>query len=916
MRDKYIDFLAEELQNQKLVIFVGAGVSINSDLPSWHSLVKSYAEYMGIEKDNYNSEEMLEIPEKFYNHFGKIKYYDILEKKFKNNHEPNFIHKALNKLNLEYIITTNYDNLIEIELNESNEYDVVTKDEELAYSKSKKMIIKMHGDIENRNVVLKRSDYDKYEQNFPLITTFVKSLFTTNTVLFIGYSLNDVNVKNIMKWISDILNEDFRRVYLVDFESSDGNESNNNLINKILLQCSDENKGKKLADFLTELYSRKKKNEMKENFKIYENLNYITEDNLKKIIKDLSVCEYSCSSEGIITTKKIKLKKMDDPNKYRDIFFKARINNIVINKTEKIELNELFSNKHENNNINNIINSIMTFDKNKFVNSIQGIENSYLKAYGFTFFHEFQKAKDVIGEYKIQKLSKEKIIWNNFILLNIENEEQRINFKNKDKIDLNKIYRKFFKTETELYQEIFENLTLSKIENKIENYLYKIRKNKNCCNLGTTTIENSEYSIKEAFNHCILNGISLNNFEMYKIIKKYLEILFIAYTNEVQDINRNNFFGESSKFEKVDKIDYLDIFLMMQLNLKDLKLLFKDYFIDELKCDESCVENIIQSLKNVLNFPKELTTKVNEILTKILLLLSKTHLTEEQSNKCITIILNNTNFFKLLISNDISSHETSSNFINFLYTIIKNLKCNILKELILKIVDEKDLIEPSPNLINFLTYYFKEKTEEKIIESEDILCFLKSCKTHSQVRLYFTRILEKSLIKKIINEEKIKLNQKFEMRTYMLIIDLELIAPNFSQEKLIIEKLESLELKNDLVSEADFIINNIFYLLLNNLVTSEFIEYMKNYRDESVIKYIEKKGFQNILNYSLDKENFDYSLFKLCDFEIFTKNGLKELIKNSNNNKDLLCLLHNYIKSKNKNDLILETYLEYISEED
>lgn len=121
MNDKYIDFLAEELQNQKLVIFVGAGVSMNSGLPSWGSLVKIYAEYMGIEKENYNPEEMLEIPEKFYNHFGKIKYYDILEKNFKSNHEPNFIHKDLNRLNLDYIITTNYDNLIEAELNESNE---------------------------------------------------------------------------------------------------------------------------------------------------------------------------------------------------------------------------------------------------------------------------------------------------------------------------------------------------------------------------------------------------------------------------------------------------------------------------------------------------------------------------------------------------------------------------------------------------------------------------------------------------------------------------------------------------------------------------------------------------------------------------------------------------------------------------
>lgn len=909
MNDKYIDFLAEELQNQKLVIFVGAGVSMNSGLPSWGSLVKIYAEYMGIEKENYNPEEMLEIPEKFYNHFGKIKYYDILEKNFKSNHEPNFIHKDLNRLNLDYIITTNYDNLIEAELNESNEYDVITKDEELAYSKSKKMIIKMHGDIENRNIVLKKSDYDKYEQNFPLITTFVKSLFTTNTVLFIGYSLNDINIKNIMKWISDILNEDFRKVYLVNLENLDEDNSDNKLINKISLQCSNENKGQTLSNFLIDLDSRRKNNEMKENFKIYENLNYITEDNLKKIIKDLSVSKSFFSNEGILTTKEITTKKMSEPHKYKDIFFKARISNIVINKSEKIEFKDLFSNDE---NINNVVNSIMTFDKNKFENSIKEIKNNYLIAYGFTFFQEFQKAKDVIKQYRVQKLSKENIIWSNFILSNIQNEEQRFDFKNKDKIDLNKIYRKFFKNETELYKEIFENLTLNKIEQKFENYLYKIRGNKKSCHLGMTVIENSEYYIKEAFNHCIFNGISLNNFDMYKITKKYLEILLIAYTNEVQDIEK--FFGKDSKFEKVDKICYLDIFLMIQLNLNDLKLLFKDYFIDELKCDESCVENLTLSLKNILDFLEKSEEKVREILEKIFFLLSKMSLTEKQSNKCINIILNDAIFFELFISNNILYRKIVSNFTNFLYTIINNLKDNVLKDLILKIIDKKDFIDLNSDLINFLTYYFKEKTEEKMTESKEILNVLK--KSNSQIRLYFTRILEESLIQKIVKEEKIKLEQEFEILTYILMIDLKLITPNFSQEKLIIEKLECLKLDNALVSTADVILKNIFYLLLNNLVTSEFIEYMKNYSNESVIKYIDKKGFQNILNYSLDKKNFDYSLFNLCDFEIFTKKGLKELIKNSNNNKELLSLLQNYIKSKNKSDIILEAYLEYINGED
>ena len=91
------------------------------------------------------------------------------------------------------------------EFKNKNIYDIITKDNELPYSKTNKAIIKMHGDLKNRNVVLKKSDYDNYEKNFPLISTFIKGLFTSNTILFIGYSLNDVNVKDIIRWINEIL---------------------------------------------------------------------------------------------------------------------------------------------------------------------------------------------------------------------------------------------------------------------------------------------------------------------------------------------------------------------------------------------------------------------------------------------------------------------------------------------------------------------------------------------------------------------------------------------------------------------------------------------------------------------------------------------------------------------------------------
>ena len=202
MLEQDIRFLAEELEKGKLVVFVGAGVSKNSGLLDWKELIKDYAEYRGIKE--FTSKEYLTIPEEVFERYGSLKYYEIAEKRFSGKYFPNSIHKILKEMDLTYIITTNYDTLIEDEI---KNLQVVSKDEDLPYTSSNRMLIKMHGDFKNKNIVLKKSDYDNYEKNFPLISTHIKGLFTTNTVLFIGYSYNDTNIQQIMNWIKEILKE-------------------------------------------------------------------------------------------------------------------------------------------------------------------------------------------------------------------------------------------------------------------------------------------------------------------------------------------------------------------------------------------------------------------------------------------------------------------------------------------------------------------------------------------------------------------------------------------------------------------------------------------------------------------------------------------------------------------------------------
>lgn len=231
--------IRQAAEKNKLVIFVGAGVSANSNIPTWGALVKEFAKelnYFGNDPNdkskgtvknevNLNQDEFLKIPQYYYDSDKSPDHEDyksIIQKTLSSDCSSNVLNDIVFKLLPHHIITTNYDKLLE-KSNEPNArlYSVISEDRHLLSQNNNRYIIKMHGDIDSLdNIVLKESDYIEYSQTHILIETYIKSLLVDHTFLFVGYSLNDYNLKLIMGWIN----------YLAKKHEANQNRPNNYIV--------------------------------------------------------------------------------------------------------------------------------------------------------------------------------------------------------------------------------------------------------------------------------------------------------------------------------------------------------------------------------------------------------------------------------------------------------------------------------------------------------------------------------------------------------------------------------------------------------------------------------------------------------------------------------------------------------------
>lgn len=137
--------------------------------------------------------------------------------------------EALSRINVDGIITTNWDLFLE-EL--FPDYKVFVGQEELLFSNPQSIaeIYKIHGCSSQPNsLVLTSHDYEVFEAKNPYLAAKLITIFIEHPIIFIGYSISDRNIQKIIESIVNCLGQDkldvFGRNLIFIQRSSPGEEA-------------------------------------------------------------------------------------------------------------------------------------------------------------------------------------------------------------------------------------------------------------------------------------------------------------------------------------------------------------------------------------------------------------------------------------------------------------------------------------------------------------------------------------------------------------------------------------------------------------------------------------------------------------------------------------------------------------------
>jgi len=208
---------SEQVINNNASLFLGTGVSINSGYPGWAELLSPCAEELGIEISDES--DLYAVAQYYANRHNDAELRRLISGKINKIAQSNPLLEELFSVGFHSIWTTNFDKLIEDGLaRRFIPNNVIFSDKSLASidKQDKITIYKMNGDISDPvNMILTKSDYERYQKRHPLFLTFLKKELVANTFLFVGYSFSDDLVLSLLSAINEFMGEAGNRHYAI-----------------------------------------------------------------------------------------------------------------------------------------------------------------------------------------------------------------------------------------------------------------------------------------------------------------------------------------------------------------------------------------------------------------------------------------------------------------------------------------------------------------------------------------------------------------------------------------------------------------------------------------------------------------------------------------------------------------------------
>ncbi len=234
-----VEPLSALLTEKKLSIFAGSGVSVPSDLPTWDGFVDKYIEicrqfneyipaYLKFDDvlndaSRYKHKDIIKTIGALKSKIKQAENASLSTKSFNNmlysifaGKKPNELHELIVGTDYNWLLTSNYDNLLEDAAQNLGYKDLVvrsytyTEPQVLAgavYS-NHSSIIHVHGmasDISIGDFVLTHEDYYKILNN-NAVRMVLNAIFMQNSILFIGYGGSDPHFEDVTMALSAELN--------------------------------------------------------------------------------------------------------------------------------------------------------------------------------------------------------------------------------------------------------------------------------------------------------------------------------------------------------------------------------------------------------------------------------------------------------------------------------------------------------------------------------------------------------------------------------------------------------------------------------------------------------------------------------------------------------------------------------------